>query len=72
LSFVAIELTFLENSSIKANIKLSCQYRVKQFSLIHGCINVRILLIELLIRYVCLLARFFYGKFPRISLIRNF
>ena len=37
----------LDKSSIKANMKLACQYRVKQFSVIHGCINLRIFLIEL-------------------------
>jgi len=57
---------------MKANIKLACQYRVKQFCVIHVCINLRAFLIELSIRYACLFARFFSENFPSISLIRNF
>jgi hypothetical protein len=56
--------------SIKAYIKLACQYRVKQFSLIHGCVNLRVFLNEISLHYVCLFARFFY--FLWISLMRYF
>ena len=41
----------LDNSSIKANIKLACEHRVKQFSVIQVCINLRGFLIELSLRF---------------------
>ena len=61
----------LVKSSIEVNIKLACQYLVKQFSVMHVCINLRVLLIELSLPYAWLFARFFSRPFPRISLISS-